>query len=107
MTVYLPWDQEKWLGEPPWKADDPEVIAWEAAHNHDVRLKCYPEYQCRAIENKLELVEAENEQLREALETVMLVHHGGFDHSWQVQHSDDDECADATRPILRRIDGRL
>lgn len=27
-----------------------DVGNWEDAHGHDVRQKCYPEYQCRAIE---------------------------------------------------------
>lgn len=27
-----------------------DIKNWEAAHGHDVRLKCYPEFQCAAIE---------------------------------------------------------
>lgn len=45
---YLPNDQRKHLGEPPWKAG-PELDAWESAHNHDPRVKCYPEYGCTAV----------------------------------------------------------
>ena len=47
-----PFDQYRWLGEPPWKSGM-AVEAWEKAHGHDVRLKCYPEYGCLAIENEL------------------------------------------------------
>lgn len=42
---YEAWDQEAKLGEPPWSG--PALAAWEAAHGHDARLKCYPEYGCR------------------------------------------------------------
>lgn len=45
---YLPYDQRKHLGEPPWRAS-PELEAWEKAHGHDVRLKCIPEYSCMAV----------------------------------------------------------
>ncbi len=47
---YTPWDQDEHLGPPPWSEYDPHVIAWEAAHGHDVRLKCYAEYGCLVIE---------------------------------------------------------
>lgn len=45
--VYRMWDQEDKLGPPPWSSEDPKLIAWEAAHGHDVRLKCYVEFGCR------------------------------------------------------------
>ena len=51
---YEPFDQDKWLPAPPWRPDDPALIAWEKAHGHDVRLKCYVEYGCQVIESTLE-----------------------------------------------------
>lgn len=45
-TDYTAWDRDEKLGEPPWNPEDPKVIAWERAHGHDVRLKCYPEFGC-------------------------------------------------------------
>lgn len=50
---YLPDDQRKHLGDPPWDHDD-VLQAWEDAHNHDVRLKCIPEYGCIAVSNENE-----------------------------------------------------
>jgi hypothetical protein len=47
MTDYQPWDQEEKLGPPPWNWQDKRVLAWEEAHGHDVRLKCYVEFGCR------------------------------------------------------------
>lgn len=44
---YRPFDQRRWLGDPPWSGD--ELIAWETAHGHDVRMKCYVEYGCQAV----------------------------------------------------------
>lgn len=38
---YRPGDQDEKLGPPPWKPDDPAVIAWERYHGHDPRLSCY------------------------------------------------------------------
>lgn len=43
---YRPWDQESKLGPPPWQPADPKLQAWQQAHGHDVRLKCYPEFGC-------------------------------------------------------------
>jgi len=43
---YQPWDREKHLGQPPWKQSQ-ALIAWETAHGHDVRQKCYPEFGCQ------------------------------------------------------------
>jgi len=42
---YRRFDRLERLGEPPWEG--PPLAAWEAAHGHDVRLKCYPEFGCR------------------------------------------------------------
>jgi hypothetical protein len=67
---YRPWDQEEKLGEPPWSKDDPKLQAWEAAHGHDVRLKCYPEFGCQALE-------AEHNRLREFAEWVVATGAGG------------------------------
>ena len=58
---YSPFDQDAHLDRPPWSPDDPKVQAWEAAHGHDVRVKCYPEFGCQAIE-------AEAGRLRDALQ---------------------------------------
>lgn len=45
MNGYRPRDQTVWLGEPPWQ-DSESLQAWENAHGHDPRLKCYPEFGC-------------------------------------------------------------
>jgi len=63
-VTYRPWDREEKLGKPPWKPDDPQVIAWEAAHGHDVRLKCYPEFGCQPLE-------AARERLEEAADALV------------------------------------
>lgn len=57
---YQPFDQEKWLGDPPWSG--PALEEWEAVHGHDARLKCYAEYGCQVIEapwaqNTIELLD--------------------------------------------------
>ena len=55
---YRPWDRDEKLGPPPWSGTDPKVIAWEQAHGHDVRLKCYPELGCQLVEVRAERIEA-------------------------------------------------
>ena len=50
MSYYKPWDREEKLGPPPWWPGNSKVMAWEAAHGHDVRLKCYPEFGCKLLE---------------------------------------------------------
>ena len=50
LNDYEPFDQKTWLGESPWKVSDPAVIAWEAAHGHDPRIKCFAEYGCQLLE---------------------------------------------------------
>jgi hypothetical protein len=62
---YEPFDQAKWLGEPPWS--NPALERWEAAHGHDARLKCYVEFGCQVIEPTLE---REIESLRARLSTA-------------------------------------
>lgn len=62
---YKPFDQDAHLGEPPWSPDDPALQAWEKAHGHDVRLKCYVEFGCQVIEPALE---GEIEELTRELE---------------------------------------
>ena len=52
---YLPWDQHRHLGDPPWKEGD-TMDAWIAAHNHDPRVKCYVEFGCQAIDNHYEFL---------------------------------------------------
>ena len=54
---YRPFDQDKHLPPPPWQPSDPALQAWEAAHGHDVRMKCYPEFGCQAIQAALDAVE--------------------------------------------------
>lgn len=51
-TLYRPFDQREKLGGPPWSGTD--LAAWEEAHGHDARLKCYPEYGCLVIEQQYE-----------------------------------------------------
>lgn len=55
MTRYERFDQKQRLGPPPWSG--PAVEAWEEAHGHDVRLKCYVEFGCRLIERDLDEAE--------------------------------------------------
>lgn len=50
---YRPFDQHETLGEPPWRPG-PDLDAWEAAHGHDARLKCYSEFGCTVIEAQYE-----------------------------------------------------
>lgn len=57
MNSYRPFDQDRHLPPPPWQPDDPALIAWESAHGHDVRTKCYPEFGCQAIGYALDAVE--------------------------------------------------
>ena len=64
MSDYRPFDQARWLGEPPWSG--PELEAWEQAHGHDVRVKCYPEYGCQAIDYELAAVKDELDAARTA-----------------------------------------
>lgn len=64
---YRPWDQDTWLSEPPWNPTDPALMAWEAAHGHDVRMKCYPEFGCMALNYEADEVRAERDELRAAL----------------------------------------
>jgi hypothetical protein len=47
---YIPFDQETHLGPSPWNRDVHKVKEWEEAHGHDLRLKCYPEFNCKVIE---------------------------------------------------------
>jgi hypothetical protein len=65
--VYRPWDREEKLGPPPWKHDDPKLIAWQEAHGHDVRLKCYREFGCI----QLELLEEESQDAATRLSAVL------------------------------------
>ena len=75
---YLPFDQKKHLGLRPW--DDDAVEEWEEGHGHDVRLKCYVEYGCRAVENEHEWLKEQiereiergqgNDALRERIATL-------------------------------------
>jgi hypothetical protein len=57
---YFPFDQAEKLGEPPWSG--PALKAWEEAHGHDARLKCYPEFNCQLsyvlVEDVIEALDA-------------------------------------------------
>src|SRR3954469_2172352 len=70
---YEPFDQEARLPPPPWSPDDPALKAWEAAHGHDVRVKCYVEFGCQVIEESLEReidrLESQNQALQERAAT--------------------------------------
>lgn len=57
MTVYRPFDQRAHLGDPPWSVDRQDVQEWEAAHNHDVRLDCYPEFGCVVLEIERQMMQ--------------------------------------------------
>lgn len=48
--TYAPFDRDEKLGEDRAAWVLAEVDAWEDAHGHDVRLKCYPEFECRVVE---------------------------------------------------------
>lgn len=62
MSDYYRFDQDEKLGPPPWSG--PALDAWEAAHGHDVRLKCYVEFGCLLIEAEVDRLRAEVERLR-------------------------------------------
>jgi hypothetical protein len=68
--AYMPFDQERWLPDPPWKPTDPALQAWEKAHGHDVRLKCYSEFGCQAIEKALDHATVELDRLRDGLQIL-------------------------------------
>ena len=67
MTEYRPSDQEEKLGKPP-TTDKEAVKAWEAAHGHDVRLKCYPENS--AVELLIVIDEITDEMVRRARDVL-------------------------------------
>lgn len=83
--TYRPFDQERHLGPPPW-SDSEALRGWEAAHNHDVRTKCHPEFGCMAIDY-------EREAMEHVIEIVREDHHRCFE-------SDCAVCA-----ALARLDG--
>lgn len=62
---YEPFDQDRHLGPAPWSG--PALAAWEAAHGHDARVKCYPEFGCLALA-------AANERRIEELEARLAAH---------------------------------
>jgi hypothetical protein len=47
---YEPFDQEEKLGKDWRKSHEPDILRWEEAHGHDIRLKCYPEFDCAVLE---------------------------------------------------------
>jgi len=59
LPKYLPDDQKRHLGDPPWMWNDPRVMAWVDGHDHDPRTKCRAESRCQALDNHYEwLLEA-------------------------------------------------
>lgn len=62
---YALFDQRTKLGEPPWSGAALE--AWEKAHGHDARLKCYPEFGCQVLE-------AARERLRDSASWLLRCH---------------------------------
>lgn len=51
-SKYEPFDREKWLGvwsNGSWEHPQ-NIPAWEAAHGHDIRVKCYPEFGCLVVD---------------------------------------------------------
>jgi len=64
--AYQPFDQDEKLGPPPWP-DGPSLTAWEDAHGHDVRLKCYVEFGCQVIVTSLE---AERDALNDEVDRL-------------------------------------
>lgn len=72
MADYAPYDQEQHLGKPPWKPSA-ELLAWEAVHSHDVRLRCYLD-RCavaqEALEQRAEQAEAERDRLAVQVQAV-------------------------------------
>lgn len=47
---YTTWDQDKKFdGIPGPNHDEPSILAWEKAHGHDIRLKCYAEFGCQLL----------------------------------------------------------
>lgn len=93
-SEYRPWDRDEKLGPPPWSRDDPKVKAWEAAHGHDARLKCYSELGCGLVEQGLE---AERDRYREALERIR-------DTDWRAFNYDPQLAGRIAREALE--DGR-
>jgi hypothetical protein len=74
---YEPFDQADKLG--PYPHDDRAALdAWEVAHGHDVRLKCYVEFGCQviepALERRIEELEAERDKWRGKAENLL----GGY-----------------------------
>lgn len=65
MSSYRTFDQYEKLGEPPWSG--PALEAWEKAHGHDVRLKCYVEFGCQIIAEDNERMEQEIADLKSRL----------------------------------------
>ena len=65
LPKYLPDDQRKHLGDPPWR-EGVVLDAWIAAHNHDPRTKCLVEYGCQALDDHYEWLLEAYEREREA-----------------------------------------
>jgi hypothetical protein len=84
---YTPFDQEAHLGAPPWRIADPAVRAWETAHGHDVRGRCYPEYGCLVIEPALE------ERLRAVIKRIGNMPNGNSEWSEEYRQGYDKAMA--------------
>ena len=76
MSTYRPFDQKKHLQGPPWTSGL-ELEAWEEAHGHDVRVTCYVEYGCKALDDHYEelksVVEEQEKLLEEAKQAIYLI----------------------------------
>jgi len=79
MTTYKAFDRHEKLGDPPWEFN--AVKAWEEAHGHDVRLKCYAEFGCRF---------ADIETVAEGV--VRLLRHGCGHRVWVLESEPDPFC---------------
>lgn len=87
--LYEPFDQHVHLGTKPW-TDVDAIEKWEAAHGHDVRLKCYPEFGCQAIEQAKDRAEQRVSELEQQMADAR-VQLGSFLQFLAEAEADDDD----------------
>ena len=92
---YRPFDQDRWLPPPPWKPALPALVNWEAAHGHDVRMKCYVEYGCQAIQYEADALADEVARLRSVVAGVEAL----ADRLEAEAAMDDIELSDAQQAV--------